>query len=1148
MEQAARRQERAWQRSNRNITRSANKLNRDLRRAVSVAALAVAGREVLQYEEAWRSTTNTIQQYSGILGPAVQATRDLNAVANDAGVPLANLGTLTGAAARAAGDLGRSRQDVLDFGEAVSKGAALANTGAQAVDGALIQLAQAISAPRVQLQEFNSIVEGTPRLALAFADGVTVAGGSVAELRKQIAAGNVSGGELFDGLLSQIGTLRSEFATLNQGPTEALNRLQNRIAEFVGTNDLATGSAQQFAEIINFVGENLDALTDAIIVGGAALAGALGTAALTNVVTGLGSMTKGLTGAARAMALLNGVSKVFGGPLVIAISAIAAGLAVLTLRGNDATRSIERLEETLEKAARAERDLAEDTARLARLQEEAVAAIEDRADALKDGERLQGRLNRAIEAGDQATQDLVKAELDVNAALQAQQAAIEATRQADLAAVDQRIAKNEQLRSTLQALAEIELAQARQAAEEQREKALGRLEVSAQGDLRTRRSRSTTFGGAIGLGGSIQGSVDRASGVGDSPRRATFDDLQAEVQAIKARREAGEAFNDTEEDRLKLLSELLIAEARVGNLQVRVNELRSVGAKAAEDDNLSSLRTVRALREAYDAATTSEREQIVARRDEAISGIEATRDAQLAAIAETAGTEAQAAELRAQSEEVFRRAAVEIRSNANQELAALDKDRVEDVQRALSDLDEAYRDAFESERDGIARARDDRIRALEAAGLAEDELSRRRSQANEIYASELAKIEADEAQALSRRNKDVDDQRARELQLLDDVEQSRDAALGRSLALLRREYEARQAQITAEISDQSIRNEALLALEENYQATLADVRQRALEDGQDFSSAGNSRFSPDAIDGEIQIIQAVAQERIEAIQNAYQGEIDAHQEAQDEIVRIQESAADQIQELQSARLTSYLEGTQEIFGNIAGAIESFGGRQSGAYKAAIAVQRAFTVASLTLSIADGISKAIALGFPQNIPVIAAVTAQGAQAFSLIGQAAGFQKGGHTGGGADTDVAGVVHRNEYVVDAPTTRYYGLDVLEALRKRRIPIDKLKGYQRGGFVGTPTPAQLRANERIRLPAQLALPVDGAANQINQITLGGSDITINGNADDTAIKQLRAELLASERRTVAAILPTVAADIRRGGGQVSTANESTYGVRRRG
>ena len=988
MEQAARRQERAWQRSNRNIERSARRLNQNLRRAVSVAALAVASREVLQYEEAWRNTTNTMRQYSDVMGPAVQATRDLNAVATEAGVPIANLGPLIGEAARAAGRLGRGRQDVLDFGEAVSKGASLANTGAKALDGAMIQLSQAIAAPRVQLQEFNSIVEGTPRLALAFADGVTVAGGSVAELRKQIAAGNVSGGELFDGLLSQVDTLRAEFATLNQGPTEALNRLQNRLAEFVGTNDVAVGSAQGFADMINFVGENLDAFADALIVGGAALAGALGTTAMASVVTGLGSMTKGLTGAARAMALLNGVSKLFGGPLVLAVGAISAALAVLIVRGGDASRAIERLEATLDKAARAEQDLATDTALQVRLQQDAVDAIEDRARALEDGERLQGRLNRAIEAGDKATQDLVRAELDVNAALQAQQAAIEATRQADLSAVDQRIAKNEQLRATLEALAEIELAQARQAAEGQRDQALSNLFVGEDG-LQAGRGGGRSTGGAIGLGG-VQSSIEQAGR--PKPRQATVEDLQAEVQAILARREAGESLNEVDQERLDLFAEVVKAEAEIANLQVRVNELRTAGGKEAEDQQISQLRTVRALQEAYQAATTTERQSITARRDEAIAGIAAARDAQLAAIAEVASTDAEAADLRAQAEEVFRRAAVEIRSAANEELAALDKDRVADVESVLQDLDDAYRDAFEEEKDAIARSRDDRIRAIEAVGLAEDELATRRTQINDIYQRELEEINAKENKISDSRKQEVEAQRDRELQLLADVEQSRDAALGRSLSLLRREYQARRDQITAEVTDQSLRNEALVALEEDFQATLDEVRQRALEDGEDFSSGGNGRFSPDAIDGEIQIIQSVAQERIEAIQNAYAGEIDAHQQAQDEIVRIQEAAADQIAELQSARLQSYLDGTQEIFGNIASAIESFGGRQSGAYKAAIAVQRAFTVASLTLSIADGISKAIALGFPQNIPVIAAVTAQGAQAFSLIGQAAGFQKG------------------------------------------------------------------------------------------------------------------------------------------------------------
>ena len=57
----------------------------------------------------------------------------------------------------------------------------------------------------------------------------------------------------------------------------------------------------------------------------------------------------------------------------------------------------------------------------------------------------------------------------------------------------------------------------------------------------------------------------------------------------------------------------------------------------------------------------------------------------------------------------------------------------------------------------------------------------------------------------------------------------------------------------------------------------------------------------------------------------------------------------------------------------------------------------------------------------------------------------YESGGYTGDGGRKDVAGLVHRGEYVFDAAATRAIGPDNLEALRR-----GALKGYEAGGFVG--------------------------------------------------------------------------------------------------
>lgn len=87
---------------------------------------------------------------------------------------------------------------------------------------------------------------------------------------------------------------------------------------------------------------------------------------------------------------------------------------------------------------------------------------------------------------------------------------------------------------------------------------------------------------------------------------------------------------------------------------------------------------------------------------------------------------------------------------------------------------------------------------------------------------------------------------------------------------------------------------------------------------------------------------------------------------------------------------------------------------------------------------------------------------GAFVGSLLGEGlkwltgGGFAAGGWTGPGATTDVAGVVHAEEYVFDAAATRRIGVANLEAMRR-----GALRGYREGGYVvGGQPPIPVRAS----------------------------------------------------------------------------------------
>ncbi len=67
--------------------------------------------------------------------------------------------------------------------------------------------------------------------------------------------------------------------------------------------------------------------------------------------------------------------------------------------------------------------------------------------------------------------------------------------------------------------------------------------------------------------------------------------------------------------------------------------------------------------------------------------------------------------------------------------------------------------------------------------------------------------------------------------------------------------------------------------------------------------------------------------------------------------------------------------------------------------------------------------------------------------------AGFAEGGYTGEGNKWDVAGVVHRGEYVIPKADVDRIGVDAIEGLRFARSPV---MGYASGGFVSASSRTQ--------------------------------------------------------------------------------------------
>lgn len=189
----------------------------------------------------------------------------------------------------------------------------------------------------------------------------------------------------------------------------------------------------------------------------------------------------------------------------------------------------------------------------------------------------------------------------------------------------------------------------------------------------------------------------------------------------------------------------------------------------------------------------------------------------------------------------------------------------------------------------------------------------------------------------------------------------------------------------------------------------------------------------DGVMGELQAetaigkIQADYERRIEVIRK--------HEELTTGLIGSEEAKRLAIYEsAQKAKELLQIQGNEKLYGELSSITSKFFGEQSAAHRAMFAVEKYFALKRILVENKVALAKAWAsASFPYNLPAVATVAAQ----TGLLATAVkGFKAGGYTGNMGASQVAGVVHGQEYVFDAQATKRIGVDNLNAMRRGDSP----------------------------------------------------------------------------------------------------------------
>lgn len=197
-----------------------------------------------------------------------QAQADAFRIAQQTRTELEATASLYGILNRTLKDLGGTQQETADLTELINKSFKISGAEASAASAAITQLSQGLASGVLRGDEFNSVMENSPRLAQALADGLGVARG---QLRGLAEDGKLTSEAIVQALLSQRQAIDAEFSSIPNTIGGAIQQVENAWLKFIGEMDQAQGVSVGVANALGALAENFQEVANVALIAGEAI-------------------------------------------------------------------------------------------------------------------------------------------------------------------------------------------------------------------------------------------------------------------------------------------------------------------------------------------------------------------------------------------------------------------------------------------------------------------------------------------------------------------------------------------------------------------------------------------------------------------------------------------------------------------------------------------------------------------------------------------------------------------------------------------------------------------------------------------------------------------------------------------------------------
>lgn len=240
LERAAERAGRAAGKSRRALRQNVTELRRlgraatGFRSIVGVAATGLAIREITRAADTYANLRSQLRLVTDDQEALNRVYDETFNVAQETRQEFESTVELYARLARSTEALGLSEEQLLTVTRAVNQSFVVSGASAQEASSAILQLSQGLASGTLRGEELNSVLENSPRLARAIADGLGV---TIGQLRELGAAGRLTGEAVTSALLATADSIDEDFGRIQRTVGQSLQQLRNDVLDALGRTD-----------------------------------------------------------------------------------------------------------------------------------------------------------------------------------------------------------------------------------------------------------------------------------------------------------------------------------------------------------------------------------------------------------------------------------------------------------------------------------------------------------------------------------------------------------------------------------------------------------------------------------------------------------------------------------------------------------------------------------------------------------------------------------------------------------------------------------------------------------------------------------------------------------------------------------------------